>query len=327
MSDLQKVIKVLAAAFAVFLGITIIGSIIAAVFAIVRGFSGKSFGEISIGGDVERISFSSEWTEEEREALNLKNIVVDCSARIYVVKGDVLSVKAEEVPETYRLETKNGTLSVKDEKSRNMINFSFFTDSLKNAVVTITVPESFPANFVEIQSGSGKVEVQGINCNRFTADSGSGSIRLENIQCNDFVLDSGSGSVTINNLTAQNSNLETGSGNMQISNSSIGSLKADSGSGRVDMEKVIAQNASVNSGSGRINYSGTLTGNCRFKSGSGAVTMKLTGKAENYSISVDCGSGGFWLDGKKRDDGTYGSNVDGKLLFDSGSGRVTVDFE
>lgn len=306
MGVIQKIIKVFAIAFAVFLTFTIVTAIAGAVY-VLAGTPGKLWG-IGRISNMETVSFSETYSKERIQNEEITSISVSCSCKINIVKGDELKVDVVDVPETYRLECRNGQITIKDEKKNGFINFSFFSDLLENSVVTITVPEDFVAKLIKIDSGSGKV-------------------RLLDVSCQKLVIDSGSGSVEIQNLETEQTDLDTGSGSVQISDSALGSVNMDSGSGRVTMTRVTAENMDVQSGSGKIDYIGVLSGNCRFESGSGSITMKLTGREEDYSISVESGSGGCYLNGKKVKDGTYGRGTSGKLLFDSGSGRITVEFE
>ena len=43
-------------------------------------------------------------------------------------------------------------------------------------------------------------------------------------------------------------------------------------------------------------------------------------------MKAECGSGTFRINGKKVDDGSYGSNLKGEMIIDSGSGSVNVEF-
>lgn len=306
MGVIQKIIKVFAIAFAVFLAFTIVTAIAGAVY-VLAGTPGKLWG-IGRISNMETVSFSETYSKERVQNEEITSISVSCSCKINIIKGDELKVDAVDVPETCRLECRDGQITIKDEKKNGFINFSFFSDLLENSVVTITVPEDFAAKLIKIDSGSGKV-------------------RILDVSCQKLVIDSGSGSVEIQNLETEQTDLDTGSGSVQISDSVLGSVNMDSGSGRITMTRVTAENVDVDGGSGKIDYIGVLSGNCRFESGSGSITMKLTGREEDYSISVESGSGGCYLNGKKVKDGTYGRGTSGKLLLDSGSGRITVEFE
>lgn len=333
MSGIQKIIKIFAMAFAIFLSFTIISSLIAAAYLTLNVVSNNSFRlsgdsfSFSLGSTTERTSFSEQWTKEEIEEQKLESIYVKCSSRIVLKKGEVLSVAATEVPETYLLSCRDGEISLTDGRDNHGINFSFFSESLSDAVVTITIPDDFVAKRIELHSGSGKLSAEDMECDRLFVDGGSGAIELSRISCNEFDLDTGSGHAELNDVVAFNTSMDTGSGSLEIRECKLGNLMIEGGSGRLEFEQVVSQNVNATSGSGKIVYYGVISGNCRFRSGSGSLNFRLLGNADDYSISVDTGSGGFWLDGKKKEDGTYGTNREGKLLFDTGSGRVTVDFE
>lgn len=304
MNGIQKVIKYCAMAFAIFLSVVIIGSIAAVVLRVVTG--------IAIGSEIsesrERVDLSERYSAEEIETLGINSILIDCYGEIVFEQGEVLSIEASDVTEDYEIRLEDGRLSLKSREPEFFVSwFSWFEDATVREKVVVTIPEGFVPKQVKIYSGSGKVSVDALTADLLLIDSGSGKVSVTNATFKETVLDTGSGSVTVKDST-------------------LGRFSLDSGSGAVSMENVVAKDVELDSGSGAVAFSGELTGDCDFETGSGAITLSLIGNEDDYRIEADCGSGTFRLNGRKLDDGSYGTNRKGKLSFDSGSGSVSVEF-
>jgi len=325
MSGLQKVIKYCAMAFAIFLSVVIFGAIIAAVTGVATGIAGVHY----LTEEKERINLSEQYTEDEIAELGLKNILVDCNARITVQRGQVLSVEALNVTEDYKIRCSNGKLSVLQEKNDFNIRFNWTWgdwEEREKEQVIVTIPEGFVPNQLVIHSGSGKVSVSEVVSGRMELDSGSGSVDITGVTTDVLRMDSGSGRVSLNDVNAMESLLKTGSGSVKGENVSLGRLSVNSGSGAIELIRLVAEDVEVDSGSGAVEFSGKLTGECTFETGSGSASVSIDGEEKEYLVEAECGSGTFRINGKKVEDGSYGNNVKGALIFDAGSGSVNVSF-
>ena len=322
MSEIQKVIKYCAMAFAIFLSVVILGSIVAVVLGVTTGISGIS---VLSGEDKERIQLYEEYSLEEAKELGITSVLVDCNAEITVKPGEMLTIAAENVTDEYKIRQANGNFSIVQDRPDFNIRFWFGEVSERESVV-VTIPEGLSTEKVTVMSGSGKVFVTGTETEALTVDSGSGRVTVEDVTAKQLYVDSGSGRVSMARVAMSETRLTTGSGSVSIEDAALGKLWLDSGSGAVRMERVEATEAEVDTGSGAVSFEGKLTGTNEFETGSGALTLRLDGKEEEYRVKAECGSGTFRINGKKKDDGSYGSNVKGELLIDSGSGSVNVEF-
>lgn len=144
----------------------------------------------------------------------------------------------------------------------------------------------------------------------------------------EIAVDSGSGSVKLSDVSTEKFHVDTGSGPVTVENSYLGEASADTGSGIVNFEQITAEHMVVDSGSGRVNVAGYLSGNCVFDTGSGSVNVEIYGEAEEYDIRADVGSGSLYLNGDKVKDTTIKhEDAENLLVFDTGSGRVSVEFK
>lgn len=322
MNGVQKVIKYCAMAFAIFLSVVILGTIVSVAIGVTTGIAGVNF---LLDGDEERINLSEEYSVEEAKTLGITSVLVDCNAEITVKPGDVLAIDAVDVTDEYEIRQENGRFSIVQKTPQIKIGF-WFGNASERETVTVTIPQELSMEQVKVLSGSGATAITWITAESVTIDSGSGRVTAEDVTAKHFYVDSGSGRVNITRAKTTETELFTGSGGVTVEDSDLGKLVLDTGSGAVRMENVAATAADVDTGSGAVSFAGVLTDTCEFETGSGSLTIRLDGREEDYRVKAECGSGTFRINGRKKDDGSYGNNVKGELLIDSGSGSVNVEF-
>ena len=322
MNGIQKVIKYCAMAFAIFLTVVIFGSIVSVVLGVTTGIAGVNF---LMGEEKERIDLSQEYTIEEVKSLGIQSILVDCNAEITVKPGEKLAIVAENVTDEYEIRQTNGKFSIVQETPQIKIGL-WFGNTSEGECVTVSVPQELLMEQIKVNSGSGKVVLESFQTDELMVDSGSGRVTVNDVRTKRMNIDSGSGKVSLLRTTAEETGLVTGSGGIAVDDATLGKLRLDSGSGSVALRNVIAEKAEVDSGSGSVLVEGRLTGSCEFETGSGSLTLRLDGKEEEYLVKAECGSGTFRINGKKKEDGSYGKNVAGELAIDAGSGSVNVEF-
>lgn len=325
MNGIQKVIKYCAMAFALFLAVTIFGAIIAGVTGLAVGVAGVT----QLTDNVERTDMVQQYTEAEISDLGIHTIFVDCNADITVRRGEVLSIEATDVTKDYEINCTNGKFSIVQDRTGISFDWNWVFDMVNSTAqetVVVTVPESFDARQIVVNSGSGKVSIEELQTNELKIDSGSGAVVAKGLETEQFFVDSGSGRVTVTDVTAGETRMVTGSGSVTIENGFLGRLNINSGSGTISMKDIVANDVVLDSGSGSVTIAGVLSGNCDFETGSGSFSLMLDGAKEEYLVKAECGSGTFRINGKKVEDGSYGTNVKGTLVIDSGSGSVNVEF-
>lgn len=217
---------------------------------------------------------------------------------------DYFSVEYENIPDDYEIYNDAGILTIVREKAVFSLGVTFD----KPSKIYVRVPEGTVLKTAEVSNASGSMTITGISAEKLFVDKGSGS-------------------ADISGITAKNSVFDSGSGSINVRDSSLGVTEVDSGSGGVNLENVVAENLVLDSGSGRVDISGELTGKCLFDSGSGSVNIVIYGEEENYNISTDIGSGSFYLNGRKeKEEKIEYRGAENLLVFDAGSGRVSLEF-
>lgn len=299
MSPAQKVIKYFAFAFAVSLMVTILSSILMVI-------SSVSDGNFLFASEKNYINFTKEF--ENVENLDITNY----SGKIYVQSGNVdkIMVEAINVPDSYIAKVSNQTLVIKDNGRGNFIfNLWLFGDYReKETKITITLPQSIQFKKVEFDNGSGSMELSGFQTESFYLDGGSGAIIVSNIRANDTNISTGSGGVALEKVSLSNGYIDTGSGAVNIANSDLTRINFDTGSGS-------------------LNFEGLLIGKCSVDGGSGSLAFDINQGIENYDLRFDSGSGGIWVNGKRRDDQDIRNEEANNILtVEGGSGEVAINF-
>ena len=225
MTTLQKVIKYLALAFAIFLTVSIVGGILSAVGLLGSLFSDDDAEWGDVIGETKNYTVSSEISD-----LNIQINAAD----FYIKEGNSFSVESN--LKNLEVDEKNGCLTLKD-LTKIKLNGS---NAYENAVLTIYVPVGTVFDNVNIKTGAG----------RFTVDSlSAASIGFE----------LGAGDVTISKLIAEKSaNIEGGAGRITISDGAIKNLDLEMGLGQLNLTSALTGDCNLDSGVGEMNV--TLLG-------------------------------------------------------------------
>ena len=225
MTTLQKVIKYLALAFAIFLTVSIVGGILSAVGLLGSLFSDDDAEWGDVIGETKTYTVSSEISD-----LNIQINAAD----FYIKEGNGFSVESN--LKNLEVDEKNGCLTLKD-LTKIKLNGS---NAYENAVLTIYVPVGTVFDNVNIKTGAG----------RFTVDSLSAAT---------IGFELGAGDVTISKLIAEKSaNIEGGAGRITISNGAIKDLALKMGMGQLNLTAALTGDSELELGVGESNI--TLLG-------------------------------------------------------------------
>ena len=225
MTTLQKVIKYLALAFAIFLTVSIVGGILSAVGLLGSLFSDDDAEWGDVIGETKTYTVSSEISD-----LNIQINAAD----FYIKEGNGFSVESN--LKNLEVDEKNGCLTLKD-LTKIKLNGS---NAYENAVLTIYGPVGTVFDNVNIKTGAG----------RFTVDSLSAAT---------IGFELGAGDVTISKLIAEKSaDIEGGAGRITISNGAIKDLALKMGMGQLNLTAALTGDSELELGVGESNI--TLLG-------------------------------------------------------------------
>ncbi|MCI9063594.1 MAG: DUF4097 domain-containing protein [Clostridia bacterium] len=266
MNGFQKVIKILAICFAIALIVNIFGVILSLVsFVIPMGndddSSLKNFSEVY--ENVEKIDIDS----------TASNLTIKIGNEFKVegnTKGNIIS------------KLNNGTLKV-EEKTR------WFWNNNYSGEIIIYVPENIELKDLTVDAGAGKINVDGINAEKFDMDQGAGTLSISNSKFNKADIDGGAGKI-------------------EITSSELNNLDFDAGAGKIDIES-------------------TITGDSKISAGVGEINITLLGNKEDYKIYTEKGIGSIKVDNEERSSDTYYGEGQNKIDIDGGVGSITVNFK
>lgn len=213
MSGVQKIIKYLAVAFALFLTFSIISSI-ASGFA----YIGNLFQD-----DNNNINEEFKKLEIGNHA---KNLDID-------IKSSSILIKTSD---KFKVETSNKYIECKQDKNTIHItekNHNWLRKN-NNGTLSIYIPED-------------------IILNNFSIESGAGEVNIEQLSTKTLNLDLGAGLVNINKLTVlSNTKIDGGAGEVNIDNSDLGNLDLDMGAGKFALTAKLHGKSEIDHGLGEI---------------------------------------------------------------------------
>lgn len=173
------------------------------------------------------------------------------------------------------------------QQSGNSIRIGYnLADDVKRHVAIdyeITVPAS---TAVEAHSGSGNVEVTGVNSG-VQAQTGSGDIRLRDLGGRQRV-QTGSGNIRAENVGAPFC-AQTGSGDIEAALTGSGDVGVHTGSGTIQV-RGIKGGVHARTGSGNIEAGGAVAGPWQLHSGSGNIRLAV-GSNSGFNVDLHTSSG------------------------------------
>lgn len=264
MTEWQKIIKYLAIAFAFSLIIGIFTGIISLIFGISGIFYSND--EDMKDLDVRTFEYQSEYLEIDIAWTNLN-----------IISGN-----------NFKIETNNKYIRCKE--SGNKVIISEKRGFIKNKGkydLTITIPEGFRFNEVDI-------------------DAGAGIVDIDTLYTRDLDLDLGAGNVIINYLDVSNeASIDGGAGKIHIKGGTINNLDFDIGAG----------NAIINS---------DLTNNSDIDSGVGKLELNLMQSEDNYTFKLEKGIGSISLNNTEIKNGSVIGTGRNRIDIDGGIGSIEI---
>lgn len=214
MTNVQKTIKYLAMALAIFLAV----SIISAIF----------FGISSIG-----MIFDYHDKDSVGDMLQLSNVedasILDIEVKsVNLVIKEGTELKAETDNKYIDYTIKDNKLYIK-EKSH-----TFKLDSEMGDLI-LYVPSDMVFDEVSIENGAGKIEIEQISARVIDLDLGAGKVNIHEM------------------VSLAETSIEGGAGEINIDNANINNLEIDMGIGKLTLTAYLKGNSEINAGVGSIN--------------------------------------------------------------------------
>ena len=226
MNTTQKVIKYLAIAFGIFLSVTIISSVIFGVACFLNILDNNK----SIEYNDSNVKISDKHYEKEFGIDEIRNLSIELNiSKLYIVKGNQLGIKADNIYEGFSADVQNGELIISEDINLDKKLFK----SNRTSIVTLYIPEKFEFDSVTIKSGVGDINIEELNSKKIDATFGVGDFNAQNIN-------------------SENTVFKGGVGDLNISNSDLGKIEYKAGIGDSDIECKLSDNSKIESGVGNI---------------------------------------------------------------------------
>lgn len=218
MREVQKIIKYLAIALALFL-----------TFSIVSGIMNG----ISFIGDVFDDNKSKITEKLNNLEINNDTLLLDInvsSSNIKIIEGD-----------TFKAETNNKYIDSRQDKNKLYITekkHNWF-NSNKNSELIIYVPTNYIFDGVAIETGAGKLNIEALSTRRLYLDLGAGKAKFSNlIVSSEAEINGGAGEIIINSSNIHNLDLDMGIGKLSLTSKLTGNSKIDCGIGKIDLSLI-----------------------------------------------------------------------------------------
>lgn len=218
MTTAQKVIKYLAIAFAIFLIITIISTILAALFAM-SGILGLKKG-------IEQ-TLDTEMITTNFENIDISTLDIELAFTNLTIKsGDAIKVESNNKNISYN--QYDNKLKIKEKNKKWFIN-----QEEKNLILYL--PQEAEFEKVEIETGAGKINIANINSEKLYVELGAGETEIQNLNI------------------SKKCEIDGGAGKLSISDGTIKDLELDMGVGEVNLNANLEGKNEINAGVGQLN--------------------------------------------------------------------------
>lgn len=265
MTTLQKVIKYLAMAFAIFLTVSIIGGILSAV-----GLFGGLFAWDAATEEMKTYAVTS-----EIHNLNIKINAAD----LYIKEGDAFSVESN--LKYLKVEEKDDVLIIEETKK--------FTGSYNDAVLTIYVPARTVFDKTNLTTGAGRLTIENLSSGTLDFVLGAGDVSIKSlIATKSADIDGGAGRITIAGGALKDLDLEMGVGQLNLTSALTGDCQMDLGIGesnitligekddyKLDLERGLGNITVDGNAVSDFGSSGNGTNRVEINGGIGAINVKF----------------------------------------------------
>jgi len=256
MTTVQKVIKYLAIAFAIFLTVTIIGGILSAVGAL-----GGFFAKDAVLDQDKTYSVAGE----------VKSLVIQINAADLVIRqADQFSVTSN--LKYLSVEENGGVLTIKETKK--------FSGKYNESSLTLTIPENTDFDQVNISTGACRLTADKISAAKLCLELGAGEVNIQDLVATTKAqIEGGAGKVTISGGALQDLDLDMGVGELNLTSALTGECEFDLGVGDANI-RVIGNKDSyaldVEKGIGNITIDGKSVSGMD-TGGSGSDEIQING--------------------------------------------------
>lgn len=214
MTNVQKVIKYCAIAFAVLLIVGIISTVVKGLAFLVNVF-----------GDDEPISVAD---LKDYKIKDISELYIDIEVSdIEVVSGEEFSLNSNH--EYLKLSQSSGKLSITETRD----SWELFGEKYK---VMLTIPENVTLKSVTVEAGAGKVLLENFKTEDLILELGAGEVTLNKVTVTEKTeFEGGAGAITVSACSFTNLDMNIGVGNCDLTAWVYGDSSVECGVGNADL--------------------------------------------------------------------------------------------
>ncbi|WP_033168512.1 DUF4097 family beta strand repeat-containing protein [Clostridium sp. KNHs205] len=284
MSELQKIIKYAAMAFAIFLAVIIITGIVSGLLALTG-----VIGAVTDGNSKIEMS-NGETADFDKEFEGVKNLYIENGVgELSIVEGSDMNIRvtAVDVASDFEAKIVSGNELKISTKSDFWNIFNWGIKSHKKPRITVYLPEGYEGRNVKIDAGAGNIKIEELNCEELDIDAGVGNIKGYNIYARDLQVNGGVGEINLTGVTAEGTDIDAGVGNIDIEGTLSGKNIVNAGVGEIDLSLTGSTddyNIKVNPGIGSIYIDGNKYGELSWNNATADNSLDIDGGVGNISI-------------------------------------------
>ena len=208
MTTLQKVIKYLAIAFAIFLTVAIIGGILSA-----AGILSAVFVEDAVAEETKTYAIGE----------NIVNLNIRINAAdLYIKEGEAFLVESN--LKHLKVNEVGNTLTIEETK--------MFGGNYNNAVLTVFIPAGTEFYSTDLATGAGRLTVEDFSSQILDLELGAGDVSITSLSAGTSAsIEGGAGRITISGGSLRNLELQMGVGQLNLTSALTGECELDLGVG------------------------------------------------------------------------------------------------
>lgn len=273
MTTVQKVIKYLALALAIFIIVNIVSAILSGIY-IMSNISGAKNSEKYELHDMKEIE-----TNIETSSISKLEIDIDYS-NLTIKKGDKLKVESNS--SAISCNQNNNKIIIKER------NHNWFS-KIKASDLVIYIPTNIMFEQIDIATGAGEINIEELNAEKLDFEIGAGKVEIQKLNILEkAIIDGGAGKVEILSGTINDLDLDMGVGAFELKAKLTGKNDIDAGVGKLDIDltdEIDNYTIKVSKGIGSVNINGKEVSNDS-KNGNGDTYIEIDGGVGSINIKT-----------------------------------------
>lgn len=274
MTTIQKIVKYLAIALALFIIFNIFYGAIELTKIIVTSVSNEI-------NNKEELKEGYNIISNDILEINTLKIFND-NDNIEIKVGDSFKVITNDLNVKYNYE--NGTSTISSESDLNLIK--------KNrGNIIIYIPDNYNINNVELHFGAGKLEIEKLLVNELIMELGAGKVNIDNLSVlSSAKITGGAGNIKIEDCIFNNLILKLGIGNTKIAGNLLGDNSITTGVGKLSLDltnNLDNYSFTINKGIGTIKIDDNEVFNSNSLIGNGVNKISINGGIGNVGITTN----------------------------------------